>query len=117
VGAVARDANGALAVATSTGGTATMLLGRVGDSPIIGCGLYAGPHGAVSVTGEGEEILVRMMARAIHDRLGSGASPEEACRDEVATFLPDHVTGAIALTPDAWGWAANRHLPVATARP
>lgn len=117
VGAVARDAGGRMAVATSTGGTATMLDGRVGDSPIIGCGLFAGPAGVVSVTGEGEEILVRMLARAVYDRLVAGASPEEACRAEVEGFRPEHVTGAIALTPTAWGWAANRHLPVAVARP
>jgi len=117
VGAVARDDAGRMAVATSTGGTATMLDGRVGDSPIIGCGLFAGPAGVVSVTGEGEQILVRMLARAVYDRLLTGASPEVACRAEVETFRAEHVTGAIALTPTAWGWAANRHLPVALARP
>ncbi len=46
VGAVARDRRGRFAAGTSTGGTAFMLPGRVGDSPIVGAGLYAGPHGA-----------------------------------------------------------------------
>ena len=39
-----------------------MLRGRVGDTPIIGAGLYAGPHGAVAATGDGEEIMRRVLA-------------------------------------------------------
>src|SRR5256884_10012542 len=51
VGAVAIDANGSLFAATSTGGTCCKLPGRVGDSPLIGCGLYADAEaGAVSLT-------------------------------------------------------------------
>jgi L-asparaginase / beta-aspartyl-peptidase len=60
VGAVALDRNGVFAVATSTGGAAPMMIGRVGDTPMIGCGFYAGEYGAVAVTGRGEEIIRRM---------------------------------------------------------
>src|SRR3990170_4423575 len=57
VGAVARDRRGRFATANSTGGTSFMLPGRVGDSPILGAGPYAGPAGAVGTTGGGEGIM------------------------------------------------------------
>lgn len=58
VGAVALDAAGHLAAATSTGGTCNKWPGRVGDSPVVGAGAYADDQlGAVSCTGHGESIL------------------------------------------------------------
>jgi beta-aspartyl-peptidase (threonine type) len=58
VGAVAIDRNGQLFAATSTGGTCCKLPGRVGDSPLIGCGCYADQEaGGVSCTGYGEAIM------------------------------------------------------------
>jgi isoaspartyl peptidase/L-asparaginase-like protein (Ntn-hydrolase superfamily) len=57
VGTVARDSLGRFAATLSTGGTSVTLYGRVGDVPVYGCGLYAGPAGAVACTGEGEEII------------------------------------------------------------
>ena len=58
VGAVARDAAGRLAAATSTGGTMGKRRGRVGDSPLIGCGTWADDStAAVSCTGDGEAII------------------------------------------------------------
>lgn len=57
IGAVAIDARGGVAVATSTGGIWLKLPGRVGDTPILGGGTYACAHGAVSATGHGEGIL------------------------------------------------------------
>ena len=54
VGAVARDANGRLAAATSTGGIAGTHPGRVGDAPLVGGGTYADEHAACSCTGDGE---------------------------------------------------------------
>ncbi|MEI6530059.1 MAG: isoaspartyl peptidase/L-asparaginase family protein [bacterium] len=62
VGAVARDDEGKLAVATSTGGITGKLPGRVGDSAICGAGTYACSWGAVSATGHGEEIIRHMLA-------------------------------------------------------
>jgi beta-aspartyl-peptidase (threonine type) len=62
VGAVARDDEGKLAVATSTGGITGKLPGRVGDSAICGAGTYACSWGAVSATGHGEEIMRYMLA-------------------------------------------------------
>ncbi|RUS81926.1 hypothetical protein EGW08_010312 [Elysia chlorotica] len=64
VGAVAMDATGNVAAATSTGGTTAKLPGRVGDSPIIGAGAYADSDvGAVSTTGDGESIMKVCLAR------------------------------------------------------
>lgn len=70
VGAVARDASGALAAATSTGGTANQLPGRVGDSPLIGAGTWASDSTvAVSCTGVGEEFIRQAVAHSVHARL------------------------------------------------
>ena len=58
MGAVALDATGNLAAATSTGGTLNKAPGRVGDSSLIGCGCYADNlSAAVSLTGWGEPIM------------------------------------------------------------
>lgn len=69
VGAVAFDRKGGLAAATSTGGLAGRMPGRVGDTAVIGAGTFAGPSGAVSCTGHGEEIMRRMLGRDIVDRM------------------------------------------------
>jgi beta-aspartyl-peptidase (threonine type) len=70
VGAVAIDSHGALFAATSTGGTCCKLPGRIGDSPLIGCGCYADLEaGGVSSTGYGEAIMKVVMAKAAVDRL------------------------------------------------
>src|SRR5437660_6006618 len=70
VGAVTLDANGSLFAATSTGGTCCKLPGRVGDSPLIGCGCYADSEaGGVSCTGYGEAIMKIVMAKSAVDLL------------------------------------------------
>src|SRR5262245_1195713 len=70
VGAVAIDRDGRLFAATSTGGTCCKLPGRVGDSPLIGCGCYAdGEAGGVSSTGFGEAIMKIVMAKTAVDFL------------------------------------------------
>ena len=69
VGAVARDVDGRLAAATSTGGTMGQRRGRVGDSPLIGAGTWADDDSvAVSCTGDGEAII----------RVGDGARGRRA---------------------------------------
>jgi L-asparaginase / beta-aspartyl-peptidase len=70
VGAVALDSHGRLFAATSTGGTCCKLPGRVGDSPLIGCGCYADSEaGGVSCTGYGEAIMKIVMAKTAVDFL------------------------------------------------
>jgi L-asparaginase / beta-aspartyl-peptidase len=70
VGAVAMDRDGRLFAATSTGGTCCKLPGRVGDSPLIGCGCYADCEaGGISCTGYGEAIMKIVMAKTATDYL------------------------------------------------
>lgn len=72
VGAVALDHQGHLVAGTSTGGTCCKLPGRVGDSPLIGCGCYADAEaGGVSCTGHGEGIMKIVMAKMATDLLQS----------------------------------------------
>ena len=79
VGAVARDADGHLAAATSTGGTFYKQPGRVGDSPLVGCGLYADDRaGAVSATGEGEDLMKVVISKSVCDLLRRGVHAQEA---------------------------------------
>ena len=88
VGAVARDCNGNLAAATSTGGMTGKAPGRVGDSPIIGAGTYAdNATCAVSATGHGEFIMRYGAAFEIAARLRhAGQSLQEAARAVVAAL-------------------------------
>jgi beta-aspartyl-peptidase (threonine type) len=72
VGAVARDPDGALAAATSTGGVRGQLPGRVGDSPLIGAGTYADARCAVSATGSGEALIRSVAAHEIASLVGLG---------------------------------------------
>jgi beta-aspartyl-peptidase (threonine type) len=84
VGAVARDARGHLAAATSTGGMIMKRPGRVGDTPLIGCGTYADDAlAAVSCTGHGERIIQLTLARHAADLVGRGLSAEAAAREAV----------------------------------
>lgn len=70
VGAVALDAHGNLAAATSTGGMTNKRWGRIGDSPIVGAGTYASNSGcAVSATGHGEYLLRATAAREVSARM------------------------------------------------
>ncbi|HYL64352.1 MAG TPA: isoaspartyl peptidase/L-asparaginase [Candidatus Methylomirabilis sp.] len=79
VGAVALDARGQLFAGTSTGGTCCKLPGRVGDSPLIGCGCYAdSAAGGVSCTGYGEAIMKIVMAKAACDLLALPPLSEHA---------------------------------------
>lgn len=79
VGAVALDATGGLAAATSTGGMANKSWGRVGDSPIIGAGNWASGRCAVSCTGWGEYFIRNAAAHEVHARMAlAGASLAEA---------------------------------------
>lgn len=81
VGAVALDGNGNLAGGTSTGGTCCKFPGRVGDSPLIGCGCYVDDEaGGASCTGSGEAIMRIVMAKAAVDILRAGQMPEETAR-------------------------------------
>jgi len=67
VGAIALDTNKRIAVATSTGGINGRLSGRVGDSAIIGAGVYANKNGAATATGHGEMIMKMFLSKMVVD--------------------------------------------------
>lgn len=93
VGAVALDANGHLAAATSTGGTVNKTPGRVGDSSLIGCGCYADDQsGAVSCTGWGEPIMKLVLGKWATDRIAGGSTPELAAREAIG-YLNSRLDG------------------------
>jgi beta-aspartyl-peptidase (threonine type) len=93
VGAVARDASGHLAAATSTGGMMGKLPGRVGDTPLIGCGTYADDAlAAVSGTGHGERFIQLTLARHAADLVGAGRSAQQAA-DEAIRLLGARLQG------------------------
>jgi beta-aspartyl-peptidase (threonine type) len=98
VGAVALDAEGRLAAATSTGGTGQCFPGRVGDTPIIGAGTYCTPRLAVSMTGVGERILVRLAAKRLADLVGDGRPLAESVDRVLAEVGPG--AGLIAIQAD-----------------
>lgn len=103
VGAVALDGHGTLAAGASTGGIDVMLPGRVGDTSLIGCGIYADNRaGAVSMTGWGESIIRLAVAKEIVDRMTAGASPDKATRAAFAQLVSRirGEAGALVLAPD-----------------
>jgi beta-aspartyl-peptidase (threonine type) len=111
VGAVALDARGNLAAATSTGGTLNKTPGRVGDSSLIGCGCYADNlSAAVSLTGWGEPIMKLVLGKWATDRVANGTAPEIAAREAISYLfnrLGGH-GGIILLGPDGrFGFAHN----------
>ena len=110
VGTVSRDANGRFAATLSTGGTAVTLYGRVGDVPVYGCGLYAGPAGAVACTGEGEEIIKRFMAHSVYEAMARGVTARLAIERAVLAFPAKFDLGLIAVDRTGWGVAANRPM-------
>lgn len=103
VGAVARDATGRLAAATSTGGFNNKPVGRIGDSPVVGAGVYAADGVcAVSCTGQGEIFIRCVAAHELAARIRyKGESLERASRDIVHDLVGGFGIGAgmIALGP------------------
>ncbi|KAM6997400.1 isoaspartyl peptidase/L-asparaginase [Tautogolabrus adspersus] len=109
VGAVAVDCSGNVACATSTGGIRNKMVGRVGDSPIIGSGGYADNlSGAVSCTGHGESILKVTLARFILSHVEQGKSVADSSQLSLQ-YMGDRVHGAggaIVVSPSGQ-WAAT----------
>jgi L-asparaginase / beta-aspartyl-peptidase len=84
VGAVAIDGFGTLATATSTGGFMRKYPGRVGDSPLVGCGFYADDNAAISCTGHGEEFMRLLLARRAADFVARGYTARDAAEAAVS---------------------------------
>lgn len=104
VGAVACDAQGHLAAATSTGGYTNKPVGRVGDSPIIGAGTYARDgRCAVSGTGKGEYFIRYCVGHEIASLIAYKGLSLEAATDAVLAELSEHKIGAGLVAVDADG--------------
>jgi beta-aspartyl-peptidase (threonine type) len=84
VGAVALDTAGRLAVATSTGGFTNKHPGRIGDSPLIGCGFYADESAAISCTGYGEDFMRLLLAKRAADFVARGMNARDAAEAAIA---------------------------------
>jgi beta-aspartyl-peptidase (threonine type) len=113
VGACAIDQHGRIAVASSTGGIMLKLPGRIGDTPVIGSGSYAGPAGAVTATGHGEACMRICLAKYIYDQLERGATALEAARAGVQHMVEkvDGKAGVIVLDHlgnRAWSTSTSR---------
>ncbi len=104
VGAVSR-VGGAFAASVSTGGATPMMRGRVGDSPIPGCGIYVGEKGAVVATGIGEEIIKKMLCHSVYLRIGS-ESLKKILDTEVSRFGSVAV-GIIAVSEGEEAYSSN----------
>jgi beta-aspartyl-peptidase (threonine type) len=138
VGAVALDSDGHLAAATSTGGLSNKLRGRVGDTPILGAGVFADDKGmsnfwhtamyecqtikyalsfwcdavAISTTGCGEYLLRTLAAKRIADNVARGKTPDEAIMEamDYSTRTLGSDGGAVVVTADGVSGAAfNSH--------
>lgn len=111
VGAVALDRHGNLAAGTSTGGTTNKRPGRVGDSPLIGCGLYAdNQSGGCSTTGWGESIIKVLLAKTATDFIRQGHAPMDAARAAIDVLAQrvGGLGGCILLDAQGRvGWAFN----------
>ncbi|HUO59645.1 MAG TPA: isoaspartyl peptidase/L-asparaginase [Candidatus Acidoferrales bacterium] len=93
VGAVALDAEGNLASATSTGGTLNKAPGRVGDSSLIGCGCYADNEtAAASTTGWGEPMMKLVFAKYATDQVKAEHSPDVVAPEAIA-YLKRRLNG------------------------
>ena len=101
VGAVAIDHHGNIASGTSTGGTPNKYPGRVGDSPLIGCGTYAdNAIGGVSTSGWGESMIKVVMAKTVIDLMDrNGGDPERAVQEGLKILIrkADGYGGIIAV--------------------
>ena len=88
IGMVALDMNGNLSGACTTSGMAFKMHGRIGDSPIIGAGLFVDNEvGAVTATGHGEEVIRIAGSHAVIELMRQGLHPEEACKRAVERII------------------------------
>jgi N4-(beta-N-acetylglucosaminyl)-L-asparaginase len=118
IGMLALDAHGNLSGACTTSGMAWKLHGRVGDSPIIGAGLYVDNDvGAATSTGVGEEVIRNVGSFLVVELMRQGHSPQSACREAVTRIIKrkpaaakDLQVGFLALNKrgDVGAWAIQK---------
>jgi len=95
IGIVALDGSGTLSGACTTSGMAYKMHGRVGDSPIIGAGMYVDNEvGAAATTGVGEEVIRIVGSHLVVELMRQGYAPEDACRVAVERILKKNPSGS-----------------------
>jgi len=113
VGAVALDKNGNVATATSTGGFPLKLPGRIGDSPLIGCGTYADNQaGACSATGVGEIAMRLVLAKTVCSFMENGKTAQEAVElaiERINQRIPDTYNSMGLIAVDVYGRVGAAH--------
>jgi isoaspartyl peptidase/L-asparaginase-like protein (Ntn-hydrolase superfamily) len=83
----------------------------VGDVPLIGCGLYAGSHGAVAATGNGEAIAMNLTAFRAYQLLEKGMKSQEVLEEVVSWFGDSLDIGLLVVTPKDYAAGSNRSMP------
>jgi len=112
VGAIVRDSKGTIVVASSTGGCSDRPAGRIGDTPLIGAGLWCDNNVGVAATGIGEEITLKMSCIRIADRFSSGIELSEALVWGVEQFPSEIEVGFISISSEGAGFGyANTQMP------
>lgn len=109
VGSVVWDGE-TFAGALSSGGTTTVLLGRVGDVPLPGCGLYAGERGAIATTGDGEHIVRSHLACRAYDQLVAGRSPDQVVEWALSRHEPSVDIGIIVVSQAGFAGGARHGM-------
>lgn len=95
IGMIALDTNGNMGGACTTSGMAFKMHGRVGDSPIIGAGLFVDNEvGAATSTGLGEEVVRTCGSHTVVEAMRRGLSPEQACKEAVRRIVKRNGTKA-----------------------
>lgn len=88
IGMIAMDINGNLSGACTTSGMANKMHGRVGDSPIIGAGLFVDNEiGAATATGHGEEVIRIVGSHLVVELMRQGLTPNDACKEAVMRIV------------------------------
>ena len=111
VGAVALDAQGVFAVASSTGGVSGRPVGRVGDTPHWGGGLWTDAGIGIAATGIGEAISRRLLCFRVAQKMANGLSLTEALAWGVALYPADVEIGLIALSEGEGAGISNASMP------
>ncbi len=121
VGLIARDASGGLAAACTTSGVSWKLPGRVSDSALVGCGLYADNEvGAAVATGLGEVIARVCGSFLIVERMRGGASPQAACEEAVRRIVkmnPSHADHGVPIRASFLAMGRDGEVGAASVRP
>jgi beta-aspartyl-peptidase (threonine type) len=109
VGAIAFDGV-TFAAALSSGGITGSAIGRVGDVPLPGCGLFCGPSGAIACTGDGEFIALKILAKEVYGWIEQGMTPDKAAKKAVALFDDKVDIGLIILTETEYASNAKNNM-------